>query len=127
MATEVSTDVHDRINHLISELRALRAEMAQPATDPATGLAKKKVQLDTGRQLKNAVDEFRLFLWAYLDAWDTKADSPKARFQRIRMESAADMLATLAEEFRTAPLPASRETDKLRTQVDAIAPVLKRR
>jgi hypothetical protein len=74
--------------------------------------------------LKNAVDEFRLFLWAYLDVWDCAGDSARDRLQKIRMQSAADMLALLADEFRSTGLLAGAESEKLRAQIDLVLPLL---
>lgn len=124
MLIDAPADVLDRVRELTRQLRALRIEMGQPATDASTGLAKKKVPLDAARELKNAVDEFRLFLWAYLDVWDATGDDAKIRLQRIRMQGAADMLALIADELKSTGRTATTETTKLRQQIDNISPLL---
>lgn len=125
MAVQGSGKVADRIQNLISELQSLREEIAQPDTDPTTHLATPKLASDAGRQLKNAVDEFRLFLWAYLDTWAVGGDGPKVRLQKIRMEGAADMLELLADEFRSG-LPKSEQAERLRKTIEGILPLLAR-
>lgn len=120
-----STDVVERVRDVIIELRSLRTEMSQPDTDPTTGLANKKVPLEDARKLKNAVDEFRLFLWAYLDIWDCVGETPKDRLQKIRMQGAADMLALLTDEFQSTGLPSGAESNRLRSQINVILPLLR--
>ena len=126
MAGPVSTDVVNRVHAIMDELRSLRKEMSQPGVDAFTGLATHKLPLDEGRQLKNVVDDFRMFLWAYLDTWDTRGDNPKARLQKIRMQSAADLLSFLAEDFRSSSLPVSGEREALRKSIDAVVPLFNR-
>lgn len=125
MAVQASGDVLERVRDLMVEIRSLREEIAQPATDPSTGMATRKLPDDVSRELKNAVDEFRLFLWAYMDAWDGGREGPNVRLQKIRMQGAADMVALLAQEFRSG-LPAGSEADRLRTAIDAIQPLFAR-
>jgi hypothetical protein len=69
MASRVSNEVLNRAHQVIEQLHSLRQELSQPAADPSSGLATHKIPLDVARQLKNAVDEFRMFMWAYLDVW----------------------------------------------------------
>lgn len=121
----VSADLIERIHSLTEELRLVREAISEPAKDELTGLAKKKVPLDIARGLKDSVDEFRLFLWAYLDVWDGDREGAKARLQKIRMQGAAEMLTLLADELRSARAPGSLESERLRQQVETILPLLK--
>lgn len=67
MSSESSDDLVQRMRKAIDEIEHIRNELSPPATDPQTGLAASQVPLDAVSQLKCCVDQFRLFLWAYID------------------------------------------------------------
>lgn len=111
------------IDLLLRHIDRVTMELGEPQADPKTGLAVPKVSLDSVLRLKRAVDSFRLFLWAYVDARAQFGD-PAERLQLIRMESAADMLGQLSSDFRTEGVPNSREAARLGEQVRSIGPLM---
>ncbi len=119
--------LHQRVLNVISELQAIQAELGQPESDPSSGLAAPKIPIEDAQKLKAAVDQLRLFLWAYLDAWTHGAPDPTSRLQKIRMESVADMLRLLHDDFRMTGVPPSPEAQRLGERLRDILPLLQRR
>ncbi len=113
-------DCNARMLRLVSELQKVREELNQPDTDPHTGMAGPKLPLETTQTLKREVDELRLFLWAYLDAW-TGNMSVQEKLQQIRIESALDMLRLLDRDFRASKVPPSLTTERFYQQIVAMA------
>ena len=111
------------IDLLLRQIDRVRSELSQPEADPSTGLAVPKVSLDTVNELKRVVDGFRLFLWAYVDARAEHGDT-SSRLQLIRMESAADMLGVLSNDFSSSGVPPTREAARLGEQVRNISPLM---
>src|SRR5512143_670080 len=124
MASEAYVGLSQRIESIIESIEFVRAELSYPAADPITGLAIPKVTVATVRRMKYSVDQFRLFLWAYLDTWAQGGSDPAVRMQRIRMESAADMLRLLLSDFRTAGVPSTTEAASLSEQLRAVASLM---
>lgn len=67
MLSESQAELVQRMRNAIEAMERIQRELSQPVTDPETGLATPQVQLETVNQLKCCVDQFRLFLWAYVD------------------------------------------------------------
>ncbi len=114
----------ERIDYVIDSIEFIRAELSHPATDKSTGLAVPKVPVAVAQRLKYSVDQFRLFLWAYLDSWAQGSTNPASRLQRIRMAAAADMLGLLAQEFSSEGVPTGSEAFRLGEQLRAMASIL---
>lgn len=114
----------ERVQAVLRELAALRAELGTPATDPATGLALPKLSPEQVRDFKHEIDQLRMFLWAYLDTWALGSADPRIRLQQIRMESAADMLRQLRQEFHITGVPPNKEGRQLSVQIRAVTPLL---
>ncbi len=68
MLPEPHPELVQRMRNTIEAMEHIQRELSQPATDPQTGRAAPQVALETVTQLKCCVDQFRLFLWAYVDA-----------------------------------------------------------
>ena len=66
----------------------------------------------------------RIFLWAYLDTWAAGSADPRNRLEQIRMESAAEMLRQLRQEFHITGLPPTTEGRRLSDQIRAVTPLL---
>ncbi len=111
----------ERIQNLIREIDAIKAELRQPAADPKTGLAIAKAPDTVVQQLKTAVDQFRLYLWAYLDTRAAGGMAPETRLQEIRTEAAADMLRQLSTDFAARGVPANPAANRLRDQLRSLA------
>ena len=124
MASEISAGLAHRIESLIEDIETTRGELSHPATDPSTGLAVPKVPVNSVQRLKCSVDQFRLFLWAYLDTWSQGGSDPELRLRRIRMEAASDMLRLLARDFSSGSVPPADEASRLDEQLRAIASVM---
>ena len=123
----VDFPLHQRVLNVIKELQAIQAELGQPDTDPRSGLAAPKVGVEDAQKLKATVDQLRLFLWAYLDAWSHGTADPTSRLQKIRMESAADMLRLLHDDFRLKGVPPSPESQRLAERLREMLPLLQSR
>jgi hypothetical protein len=113
-----------RLEAVLRELAAIRAELSTPGTDPATGLAVPKLPPEQVREFKRELDELRLFLWAYMDTWSIGSPDPKIRLDQIRMQTAAEMLRQLKLDFRITGVPPSTEGRRLSTEVHEITPLL---
>jgi hypothetical protein len=124
MSTSSCASLPERIEQLIHDIEAIKAELRQPNTDPKTGLAVPKVPIPVINHFKYAVDQLRLFLWAYQDAWAQGALNPEQRLQQIRTEAAADILRTLGSEFSHKGVPATPEVMKLREQLRTVGALL---
>lgn len=107
----------ERIQAMLRELAAIRAELSGPATDPATGMAVSKIPAEYVRGFKLEIDQMRLFLWAYMDTWAVGSTDPRNRLEQIRMESAAEMLRQLQQDFRITGVPPTTEGRRLSVQV----------
>ena len=114
----------ERVQSVLRELAALRAELANPATDPATGLAVPKLPAERMRAFKHEIDQMRMFLWAYLDTWAASSANPKNRWEQIRMDSVAEMLQQLRQEFHGTGIPPTTEGRRLSDQIRAVTPLL---
>lgn len=108
----------------LSELAAIRAELSSPATDPATGMAVSKIPDEYVRGFKLEIDQMRLFLWAYMDTWAVGSTDPRNRLEQMRMESVAEMLEKLRQDFRVTGVPPTKEGRRLSDQVRAVTPLL---
>lgn len=124
MPSEISSALALRIESLIDNIETIRADLSCPVTDPSTGLAVPKVPVNVVHPLKSSVDQFRLFLWAYLDSCSQGDSSPEVRLQQIRMEAASNMLHLLAKDFSTGGVPPTTEASRLGEQLRAIASVM---
>lgn len=124
MSSEISAGLTHRIESLIDDIETIRAELSHPGTDPSTGLAVPKVPVESVSRLKYTVDQFRLFLWAYLDTWPQGGSNPEARLRRIRMEAASDMLRLLTRDFSAGSVPPPDVASRLGEQLRAIASVM---
>jgi hypothetical protein len=113
-----------RVQSVLQELAAIRAALGTPATDPATGLAVAKLSAEHVRHFKREIDQMRLFLWAYMDTWAVGSTDPRNRLEQIRMESAAEMLRQLRQDFRITGVPPTTEGRRLSVQVRAVTPLL---
>ena len=114
----------EAIESLIQQIDAVRYELSAPATDPATGLAVAKAPIDSVLRLKNEVDQFRLFLWAYVDSHP--GEDTSSRLRHLRMERTADMLGQLSSDFRNTGVPSTEDAARLREQIRAIEPMMLR-
>lgn len=114
----------ERIQAVLRELAAIRAELSSPATDPATGMAVSKIPAEYARGFKLEIDQMRHFLWAYMDTWAVGSTDPRNRLQQFRMESAAEMLQKLRQDFRITGVPPTKEGRRLSDQVRALTPLL---
>jgi hypothetical protein len=113
-----------RVQAALQELAAIRAALGTPAADPATGLAAPKLSAEHVRDFKHQIDQMRMFLWAYMDTWAVGSTDPRNRLQQIRMESAADLLRQLRQDFRITGVPPTTEGRRLSVQVRAVTPLL---
>ena len=114
----------ERVQAVLRELAALRAELGSPTTDPATGLAVPKLSAEYMRDFKHEIDQMRMFLWAYLDTRAASSADPRNRLEQIRMESAAEMLQLLRQDFRNTGVPPTTEGRRLSDQIRAVTPLL---
>ena len=128
MPQRTSAEILDRVHAVINAVQFLREEMLRPAADPVTGLAVRKVPAEDTRSLKSAIDEFRLFLWAYMDAWDVNGcANPKSQLQRIRIRAVTDMLRLLMDDFRRDGVPSTQDVEDLLGQIRAMAVLVESR
>jgi hypothetical protein len=114
----------ERVQAVLQELATIRAELGTPATYPATGLATPKIPAEYVRGFKHEIDQMRLFLWAYMDTWAVGSTDPRNRLEQIRMESVAEMLQQLRQDFRITGVPPTKEGRRLSEQVRAVTPLL---
>jgi hypothetical protein len=114
----------ERVQAVLRELAAIRAELSSPATDPATGMALSKIPAEFVRGFKLEIDQMRLFLWAYMDTWAVGSTDPRNRLEQMRMESVAEMLQKLRQDFRITGVPPTKEGRRLSEQVRAVTPLL---
>ncbi len=120
----MDSQLFERVQAVLRELAALRAELGTPTKDPATGLAVSKLSAEHVRDFKHEIDQMRMFLWAYLDTWAVGSTDPRNRLQQIRMESAAEMLRQLRQDFRITGVPPTTEGRRLSVQIRAVTPLL---
>jgi hypothetical protein len=113
-----------RVQAVLQELTAIRAELDAPVADPATGLATPKIPAEYVRGFKLEIDQMRLFLWAYMDTWAVGSTDPRNRLEQLRMESVAEMLQQLRKDFRVTGVPPTKEGRQLSEQVRAVTPLL---
>ena len=114
----------ERVQAVLRELAAIRAELGTPTRDPATGLAVPKLSAEHMRDFKHEIDQMRVFLWAYMDTWAVGSTDPRNRLEQIRMESVAEMLRQLRQDFRITGVPPTKEGRQLSDQVRAVTPLL---
>jgi hypothetical protein len=114
----------ERVQAVLRELAAIRAELGTPATDPATGLAVPKLSAEHVRNFKHEIDQMGQFLWAFIDSWAAGSADPRNRLQQIRMESAAEMLRQLRQDFCITGVPPNTDGRRLSVQIRAITPLL---
>jgi hypothetical protein len=114
----------ERVQAVLRELAAIRAELGTPTKDPATGLAVPKFSAEHVRDFKREVDQMRMFLWAYLDTWAAGSADPKNRLQQIRMESVAEMLRQLRQDFGITGVPPTQAGRRLSVQIRELTPLL---
>ena len=114
----------ERVQAVLRELAALRAELGSPTKDPATGLAAPKLSAEHMRAFKREIDQMRMFLWAYLDTWAVGSTDPKNRLEQIRMESAAEMLRQLRQDFGITGIPPTKAGRRLSVQIREVTPLL---
>jgi hypothetical protein len=114
----------ERVQAVLRELAAIRAELGTPVTDPATGLAVPKFSAEHVREFKHEIDQMRMFLWAYMDTWAVGSTDPRNRLEQIRMESAAEMLRQLRQDFCITGVPPNTEGRRLSVQIRAVTPLL---
>ena len=114
----------ERVQAVLRELAALRAELGSPTTDPATGLAVPKLSAEYIRDFKHEIDQMRMFLWAYMDTWAAGSTDSRNRLQQSRMESAAEMLRQLRQDFCITGVPPTKAGRRLSVQVRAVTPLL---
>ena len=114
----------ERVQAVLQELAAIRAELSSPATDPVTGLATPKIPAEYVRGFKLEIDQMRLFLWAYMDTWAVGSTDLRNRLKQFRMESVAQMLQQLRQDFRITGVPPTKEGRRLSDQVRAVTPLL---
>jgi hypothetical protein len=120
----VDRQLVERVQAVLRELAAIRAELGNPAIDAATGLTAAKLSAEDVRAFKREIDQLRIFLWAYMDTWEVGSTDPRNRLEQIRMESAAEMLRQLRQDFRITGLPPTAEGRRLSVQVQAVTPLL---
>ncbi|MGI9101305.1 MAG: hypothetical protein ACR2IF_02560 [Terriglobales bacterium] len=123
----MDSELGRRVELVMAELHAIRAELEHPRADPTTGLAEPRLPADTVRRLQQEVDRTRLSLWAYIDSWSVGGNDPALRLRQMRMESAANMLRQLKQEFQTSGLPANPEARRLSDEVREFAPFARER
>ena len=114
----------ERVQAVLRELAAIRAELGTPTADPATGLAVAKLSAEYVRGFKREIDQMRLFLWAYMDTLEAGSSDPRNRLEQIRMESAAEILRQLRQDFHITGVPPTTEGRHLSDQVRAVTPLL---
>ncbi len=120
----MSDEATQLADDLIPMLRRLQRELSHPATHPITGAPEPKMAIEQVRQLKAVIDEFRLFLWAYLDSWARTRGETSQALQRIRMGAVVDMLHALETEFRESQVPDSPEFERLMMRVQAFSKIM---
>ncbi len=120
----MESHLFERVQAVLRELAAIRAELGTPVTDPATGLAVPKLSAEHGREFKHEIDQMRMFLWACMDTWAAGSTDPRNRLQQIRMESAAEMLRQLRQDFCIIGVPPTTAGRRLSVQIRAVTPLL---
>ena len=119
-----STGLQPEIGAVIEAIELIRTELSHPKQDPITGLAVPKVPVQTVQQLKNSIDQFRLFLWAYLDTWASGGNDPLLRMRDIRIDCATDLLGRLAGDLQNGGIPPTSQTRRLREQLQIVQVLL---
>ena len=120
----MESQLAERVQAVLRELSAIRAELGTPTRDPATGLAVLKLSAEQVRDFKREIDQMRIFLWAYMDTWEVGSADPRIRLDQIRMESAAEMLRQLRQDFHITGGPPTTEARRLSVQIRAVTPLL---
>ena len=124
MKSETETELVQEIEAVMESLELLRAQLSRPKQDAATGLAVPQVPVRAVQQLKNTVDQFRLFLWAYLDTWALSGTDPLGRMRAIRTDCAIDLLGRLLSDFQAGGAPTGTEAQVLRERLEVIHSLL---
>ena len=106
------------VTAVIEQLDYIQRQLSSPETDAQSRLAVPKLSLAEVRRLKATVDRIRIFLWAYLDAWSD--GDVNTRLRQIRIESAADMLGLIDQDFRTRGVPQTTQAKRLCQQIQAM-------
>ncbi len=119
----MSSTVEERATRLMLDIGRMQDELATPAISPLTRLAVPKLSSQPARDLKTAVDKFRLFLWAYLDSWSAK-DDVESKLRNIRLDCICDMLAVLYRDFREHGVPSGAGGERLFLEVGRMADLL---
>ena len=113
-----------RVQAVLQELAAIRAELGTQLTDPGTGLAVSKIPAEYVCSIKQEIDQMRLFLWAYMDTWEVGSADLRNRLRQIRMETTAEMLQQLRKDFSITGVPPNQEGRRLAAQIRALTPLL---
>ncbi|MBZ5512014.1 MAG: hypothetical protein LAN70_12715 [Acidobacteriia bacterium] len=114
----------ERVQAVLRELAAIRAELGTPTKDPATGLAAPRLSAEQMRDFKREIDQMRTFLWACMDTWEAGSTDPRNRLQQLRMESAAEMLRQLRQDFGITGIPPTKAGRRLSVQIREVTPLL---
>jgi hypothetical protein len=106
------TKFKDCALRLEQEIQSFQQELNSPMEGavPAMG----KLAVGDAQRLKRTIDDFRLFLWAYSEAWAGKRSDTAAALQRIRLQATADMLNLLRGDFAGKTLPDTPEAQAIR-------------
>lgn len=117
------TNVKDIAGKLEEQVQSLQHELESPMANvsPAAG----KLPVADAQRLKRAIDDFRLFLWAYIDAWSEKRSETAGTLQRIRLQAAADMLTALRSELTGKALPDTPEGRALRLALQTFSQMVR--
>jgi hypothetical protein len=116
-------DVRKMAEQLLADIATLQGELGVPAASAQSGLAVPRISIEEARRLKAAVDMFRMFLWAYLDSWESKQDV-QAKLRNIRMDCVSDMIAVLHRDFREHGVPANPSAERIWLEVGRMAELL---
>ncbi len=107
--------VIQRAVELGQQVKSLQQDLQSPL--PSAAPAAEKLPVSDAQELKRAIDDFRLFLWAYIDTWSQNRGDTGKTLQRIRLQAAADMLTVLRTELAGNGLPDSAEGRAIRRAV----------
>lgn len=121
---ENAPPLSDEIENLIQAFDRVRTRLSHPTSDPNTGLAVPSAPASTVRRLKNSVDQFRLYLWAYVDTWALGGSDPRFRMRSIRIECAAELLGQLTSDLQTDGIPPTPEAKRLHERVRQVATLM---
>ncbi len=108
-----------RAIELEKQIQSLQHELQSPMD--TAGTASPRLAVEDAQRLKRKIDDFRLFLWAYVDSWAERRSDPAARLQRIRLQAVADMVNLLREELAEHGLPDNPEARAVRLALDSFS------